>query len=247
MQAHVVKCEAPDDQEGLLSRVIIPVEPAVPEPAPAPIPAPEAAPSQPVSASTTPTPAAEPQEPGRPGRPYVCKYCGKGYSKAPPVHMHISQAHKDKVDSTILNTLATCTICSKTFSKYTGLEQHMEAAHKEAPAAEPVPSTSTSTKPQRPKHRYYCPVRECNFFGYTTEDVHRHQRSKHWAEFVYRCNKCKFVSDDFEEYGLHQAKVHLGAFLPLGDAIILPCDQCLYLARGWEDFFTHIHTHTTKK
>ena len=155
----------------------------------------------------------------------------------------MSQAHKDKVNPDLLNTPANCSICNKEFASYVDLENHEEDAHK---TPVPVPATPTPT-PTRPIHHYYCPFIPCEYFGYTEEDVHRHQRSRHWCYYIYRCNKCKFVSDNVDDLGLHHDKVHLGPFVPIGKSVIIPCNLCQYNANGWERFFTHIRTHLQNK
>ena len=133
----------------------------------------------------------------------------------------MSQAHKDKVNPDLLNTPADCDICNRHFASYVDLEQHNEDAHK-TPA--PVPATPTPT-PTRPTHHYYCPFIPCEYFGYTEEDVHRHQRGNHWYDYVYRCNRCKFVSDTVDSLGMHHAKVHLGPFVDIGKSVIIPCNS----------------------
>ena len=64
---------------------------------------------------------------------------------------------------------------------------------------------------------------------------------------IYRCNKCKFVSDNVDDLGMHHAKVHLGPFVPIGKSVIIPCNLCQYNAKGWERFYTHIRTHLQNK
>ena len=77
--------------------------------------------------------------------------------------------------------------------------------------------------------------------------MHRPQRGRHWHDFIYRCNKCKFVSDNIDDLGMHHARVHLGPFVPIGKSVILPCNLCQYNAKGWTIFFSHIRTHTQNK
>ena len=86
------------------------------------------------------------------------------------------------------------------------LEQHNEDTHK-VPA---VPAPAPAPAPTRPTHHYYCPFSKCDYFSYTEEDVHRHQRARHWHDYVFRCNKCKFVSDNVDDLGMYHARVHLG-------------------------------------
>ena len=159
--------------------------------------------------------------------------------------MHISQAHKDKVDPSLLNTPADCNICNKQFASYVDLEQHKDDAHK-TPAPVPAVPTPTPT-PTRPTHHYYCPFSNCDYYGYTEEDVHQHQKSRHWHDYIYRCNKCKFVSDNIDDLGMHHTRVHLGPFVPIGKSVILPCNLCQYNANCWTNFFTHMRTHTQNK
>ena len=153
--------------------------------------------------------------------------------------MHESQAHKNRIDPSLLNTPATCDICNREFASYVDLEQHNEDTHK-VPAV-PAPA------PTRPTHHYYCPFSKCDYFGYTEEDVHRHQRARHWHDYVFRCNKCKFVSDNVDELGMHHARVHLGPFGSYGESVIIPCSLCHFNAKGWSSFFIHIRTHSANK
>ena len=151
--------------------------------------------------------------------------------------MHKSQSHRDLIDPSLLNTPAHCDLCDRDFASYIDLEQHNEDAHK----------TPAILTPSKPIHHYYCPFDPCNFFGYTEEDVHRHQRSRHWYDFIYRCNKCKFVSDTVDSLGMHHTKDHLGPFVDIGKSIIIACNLCHYNAQGWERFFVHIRTHSQNK
>ena len=250
LQAHIMECTAPASQ---VSTVTVPVQPDDPAPTDIPEPAPAPEPEQPV---TEPTPQASGSDqppapvsksPGQTSRPHACEYCVQRFAKLSSLHMHTSQAHKDKVNPDLLNTPANCDICNRHFASYVDLEQHNEDAHK-TPA--PVPATPTPTPtptPTRPTHHYYCPFIPCDYFGYTEEDVHRHQRSSHWCDYVYRCNKCKFVSDTVDSLGMHHAKVHLGPFVDIGKSVIIPCNLCQYNAKGWERFFSHIRTHLQNK
>ena len=250
LQAQIMECTAPASQ---VSTVTVPVQPddLAPTEDPEPAPAPEQ--EQPV---TEPTPQASGSDqppapvsksPGRTSRPHACEYCVQRFAKLSSLHMHMSQAHKDNVNPDLLNTPANCNICNRHFASYVDLEQHNEDAHK-TPATVPATPTPTPTPtPTRPTHNYYCPFIPCEYFGYTEEDVHWHQRGSHWCDYVYRCNKCKFVSDNVDDLGMHHAKVHLGPFVDIGKSVIIPCNLCQYNAKGWERFFTHIRTHLQNK
>ena len=243
LQAHMLECTAPASQ---VSSVTVPAQPDdpapfdIPEPPPAPIPQqPTARPTPQASGSDQP-PAPVSKSPGRasrPDKPFACEYCEKRFTKVVSYHMHKSQVHKNLIDPALLNTPAHCDLCDKDFASYVDLEQHNEDAHK-SPA---IPT------PSRPIHHYYCPFNPCEYFGYTDEDVHRHQRSSHWHDFIYRCNKCKFVSDSVNSLGMHNAKDHLGPFVDIGESIIIACNLCQYKAQGWERFFVHIRTHSQNK
>ena len=244
LQAHIMECKAPASQ---VSSVTVPVQPddpapaEEPEPAPAPEPEPSVAePTAQASGSGQP-PAPGSKSSGRSRRPHACEYCEKRFAKIVSLHMHKSQAHKDKIDPSLLNTPATCDICDREFASYMDLEQHKDDAHK-TPA--PAPAVPT---PTLPTHHYYCPFSDCEYFGYTEEDVHRHQRARHWHDYVYRCNKCKFVSDNVDDLGMHHARVHLGPFVPIGKSVIIPCNLCHFNAKGWLNFFYHIRTHSQNK
>ena len=173
LQAHVVECEAPASQ---VSSVTVPVQlddpaPAEePEPAPAPEPEPPVTEPTPQASGSDQPPAPGSKSPGRTSRPHACEYCEKRFANVSSLHMHTSQAHKDKVNPSLLNTPANCDICNRQFASYVNLEQHKVDAHK-TPA--PVPAVPT---PTRPTHHYYCPFSDCEYFGYTEEDVHWHQR-----------------------------------------------------------------------
>ena len=244
LQAHIMECMAPASQ---VSSVTVPVQPNDPAPTDIPEPAPAPEPQQPVTGPTPQAsgsdqpPAPVSKSPGRASRPYACEYCEKRFSKVVSLHMHKSQSHKDKIDPSLLNTTAHCDLCDRDFASYIDLEQHNEDAHKT-----PASDAATPT-PTRPTHHYYCPFIPCDFYGYTEEDVHRHQRARHWYDFVYRCNKCKFVSDTVDSLGMHHAKVHLGPFVDIGKSVIIPCNLCQYNAKGWEQFFVHIRTHLQNK
>ena len=243
LQAHMLECTAPASQ---VSSVTVPVQPDdpapsdIPEPPPAPIPQqPTAGPTPQASGSDQP-PATVSKSPGRasrPDKPFACEYCEKRFTKVVSYHMHKSQVHRNLIDPALLNTPAHCDLCDRDFASYVDLEQHNEDAHK----------TPTIPTPSRPIHHYYCPFNPCEYFGYTDEDVHRHQRSSHWHDFIYRCNKCKFVSDTVDSLGMHNAKDHLGPFVDIGKSVIIACNLCQYKAQGWERFFVHIRTHSQNK
>ena len=167
LQAHVMECKAPASQVSSVTVPIQPDDPAPakePEPAPAPEPepAPVAEPTPQASGSDQPS-ATGSKSTGRSSRPHACEYCDRGFGKVSSLHMHISQAHKDKVDPSLLNTLADCNICNRQFASYVNLEQHEDDIHK-TPA--PVPAVPTPT-PSRPTHHYYCPFSNCDYYGYT--------------------------------------------------------------------------------
>ena len=240
LQAHMLECTAPASQ---VSSVTVPVQPDEPAPTDFPEPPPAPVPQQPV---TEPTPQASGSDqppapvsksPGRASQPFACEYCVKRFSKVVSLHMHKSQSHRNLIDPSLLNTPAHCDLCDRDFASFIDLEQHNEDAHK----------TPATPAPPKPTHHYYCPFNPCEFFGYTEEDVHRHQRARHWYDFIYRCNKCKFVSDTVDSLGMHHVKVHLGPFVDIGKSVIIACNLCHYNAKGWEQFFVHIRTHLENK
>ena len=243
LQAHMLECTAPASQ---VSSVTVPVQPAdpapsdIPEPPPAPVPQQLATGTAPQASGSDQPTAPVSKSPGRASRsdkPFACEYCEKRFVKVVSYHMHKSQVHRNLIDPTLLNTPAHCDSCDRDFASYVDLEQHNEDAHK----------TPTIPTPSRPVHHYYCPLDSCEYFGYTDEDVHRHQRSRHWYDFIYRCNKCKFVSDTVDSLGMHNAKDHLGPFYDIGKSVIIACNLCQYKAQGWERFFIHICTHPQNK
>ena len=240
LQAHMLECTAPPSQVSSVTVPVRPKDPApsdIPEPPPAPVPQqPTAGPTPQASGLDQPA-APVSKSPGRASRPFECEYCERKFSKVVSLHMHKSQSHRDLIDPSLLNTPAHCDSCNRDFASYVDLEQHNEDAHK--PPAIPTPS--------KPVHHYYCPFNPCEFFGYTEEDVHRHQRARHWNEFIFRCNKCKFVSDTVDSLGMHNAKAHLGPFVEIGKSVVIPCNLCQYNAKGWERFFVHIRTHSQNK
>ena len=107
LQAHVMECTAPVSQ---VSSVTVPVQPdnpaptEDPEPAPSPEPEPPVAEPTPQASGLDQPPAPGSKSPGRTSRPHACEYCEKRFAKVSSLHMHISQAHKDKVDPGLLNT-----------------------------------------------------------------------------------------------------------------------------------------------
>ena len=242
LQAHIMECEAPASQ---VSSVTVPVQPDNPAPAeePEPAPAPEDEPvTEPTpQASGSDQPPAPGSKSGRSRRPHACKFCERRFEKIVSLHMHESQAHKNRIDPSLLNTPATCDICNREFASFVDLEQHNKDTHKVPAVPGPAPA------PTRPTHHYYCPFSKCDYFSYTEEDVHRHQRARHWHDYVFRCNKYKFVSDNVDDLGMHHARVHLGPFGSYGESVIIPCSLCHFNAKGWSSFFIHIRTHSQNK
>ena len=120
-----MKCTAPASQ---VSSVTVPVQhddPAPadePEPAPAPEPEPPITEPTPQASGSDQPPAPGSKSPGRTSRPHACEYCEKRFAKVSSLHMHMSQAHKDKVDPSLLNTPADCNICNRQFASYVDLE-----------------------------------------------------------------------------------------------------------------------------
>ena len=113
-----MECEAPASQ---VSSVTVPVQPddpaptEEPEPAPAPEDEPVTEPTPQASGSDQP-PAPGSKSPGRSRRPHACKFCERRFEKIVSLHMHESQAHKNRIDPSLLNTPATCDICNREFA-----------------------------------------------------------------------------------------------------------------------------------
>ena len=124
LQAHIMECKAPASQ---VSSVTVPVQPddpapaEMPEPAPAPEDEPPVTEPTPQASGSDQPPAPGSKSPGRSRRPHACKYCDRRFAKIVSLHMHESQAHKGRIDPSLLNTPATCDICDREFASYVDL------------------------------------------------------------------------------------------------------------------------------
>ena len=109
---------------------------------------------------------------------HKCKYCGKGFSTASQVNMHINTKYR----------IILCTDCDKRFVSEQARDDHRTDVHKYP--------------------RFHCKIKKCGAFAHSPEELHRHMRSKHWDSFPYRCSQCPYLFKDRHRLNHHLEEIH---------------------------------------
>ena len=244
LKVHLVDCPSlPEKQKAQLKHSEKPAPAKTTEPEatqPEPEPVTTQTETEPVTTQPEPQPGTSKSEPtqaaqgatspsGRTSRetthPHACDECGKRFKVISSLNMHINQKHK--ADQASVTEKAFCPICSKYFGSETSMLQHLEMTH---------------GTPE-----FYCKIPGCKYFSYLEEDLHRHRRSQHRSDFVYRCRKCPFVSSEVQGLAHHNGLVHGSAYMPEKPGSLKRCTLCSQTFKTWPKFFGHLHSHPQNK
>ena len=87
----------------------------------------------------------------------------------------------------------------------------------------------------------------CDFVGYSEEELDRHRRRDHRSHFRYWCNKCHFVSVTSDQLCQHSAIQHSTAYLPPAADAGQMCLVCHQNFPTWTLYFAHIRSHPQNK
>ena len=112
------------------------------------------------------------------------------------------------------------------------LEQHIHDKHK---------GSKNSNKTSKNGSNIPCDV--CNHVSKSATDHKKHADEKH-SEFQKDSKKCQNCDDLFqkeEELKKHEIEKHGNKML------MIPCDECTYVAKNTEDFLRHVKHHTSER